>query len=51
VRIRDLKTEHVLSLNQIPRSNLTGYGLAGLDPNDAPIASLIRANADITPWN
>jgi Tol biopolymer transport system component len=47
VRIRDMKTERVFSLSQIPQSNLTGYGLAGLDPTEAPIVSLIRANADI----
>jgi len=37
VRIGDGKLGPPLTSRQIPQSNVTAYGLCGLDPNDAPI--------------
>jgi len=41
------KIERLMSADQIPQSNLTGYSLTGLAPDDAPIATVIRTNSDI----
>ena len=41
------KIERLMSADQIPQSNLTSYVLAGLAPDGAPIASVIRSNSDI----
>jgi serine/threonine-protein kinase len=41
------KVEQVLSAKQIPQSDFTGYLLAGLGPDDAPIATLGRNNAEV----
>jgi Tol biopolymer transport system component len=47
VRISNRKVERVAGMAQIPQSNLAGYRLAGLAPDDAPIASIIHSNSDI----
>ena len=47
VRISSGKIERVAGARQIPQSDLAGYVLAGLTPDDAPIASLIRTNSDV----
>lgn len=39
--------ERLMSSKQIPQSNSTGYLLAGLGPDDAPIATVIYSNSDI----
>jgi len=39
--------EQVASSRQIPQSGITGYTLTGLTPDDAPIATVFRNNADI----
>lgn len=41
------KKERVISSKQIPQSNFIGYALAGLGPDDAPIAAVIHTNSDI----
>jgi TolB protein len=41
------KVQRMVSSRQIPQSDLTAYTLAGLAPDDAPIAAVIRKNADI----
>jgi len=47
VQIGSRKKERIVDSAQIPQSNLIGYILAGLAPDDTPIASLIRSNSDI----
>jgi DNA-binding winged helix-turn-helix (wHTH) protein/Tol biopolymer transport system component len=39
--------ERLMSTKQIPQSNSIGYLLAGLDPADAPIVTVIYTNSDI----
>jgi Tol biopolymer transport system component/DNA-binding winged helix-turn-helix (wHTH) protein len=39
--------ERMMSSKQIPQSNSIGYLLAGLAPDDAPIATVIYTNSDI----
>jgi Tol biopolymer transport system component len=46
-RIDGGKIEQITSSRQIPQSDLTGYSLAGLAPDDAPIASVFRKNSDV----
>jgi DNA-binding winged helix-turn-helix (wHTH) protein/Tol biopolymer transport system component len=41
------KKERSMGQEQIPQSNSVGYALAGLGPDDAPIASVIYTNSDI----
>ncbi|HUE23033.1 MAG TPA: winged helix-turn-helix domain-containing protein [Bryobacteraceae bacterium] len=41
------KKENIVSAKQIPQSNFISYVLAGLGPDDAPIATVIYANSDI----
>ncbi len=41
------RPERMLSAKQIPQSNSVGYALAGLAPDDAPIAMVIYTNSDI----
>jgi Tol biopolymer transport system component/DNA-binding winged helix-turn-helix (wHTH) protein len=41
------KKERTVSSKQIPQSNSIGYALAGLSPDDAPIATVIYTNSDI----
>lgn len=41
------KPERILSARQIPQSNSIGYLLAGLAPDDAPIATVIYSNSDV----
>jgi hypothetical protein len=36
-----------VGLKQIPQSNSIGYLLAGLGPDDAPVATVIYTNSDI----
>jgi Tol biopolymer transport system component len=47
VRIRDRRIERVVSARQLLQSNVTGYVLAGLDPGNAPLASVLRSNSDL----
>jgi Tol biopolymer transport system component/tRNA A-37 threonylcarbamoyl transferase component Bud32 len=46
-RIDGGKIERVASSRQIPQSDITLFVLAGLAPDDAPIAAVVRKNADI----
>jgi Tol biopolymer transport system component/DNA-binding winged helix-turn-helix (wHTH) protein len=41
------KKELAISSKQVPQSNSIGYALAGLGPDDTPIATVIYANSDI----
>ena len=41
------KKERMMTSKQIPQSNSIGYLLAGLGPDDAPIATVIYTNSDI----
>ena len=41
------RKERMMSAKQIPQSNWIGYVLAGLAPDDAPIASVIYTNSDV----
>ena len=41
------KKERTVGSKQIPQSNFVGYVLAGLAPDDAPIATVIHTNSDI----
>jgi DNA-binding winged helix-turn-helix (wHTH) protein/Tol biopolymer transport system component len=45
--ISSAKKERIVSTKQIPQSNSIGYMLAGLDPGDAAIATVIYTNSDI----
>jgi hypothetical protein len=36
-----------MSSKQIPQSNSIGFLLAGLGPDDAPIATIIYTNSDV----
>jgi Tol biopolymer transport system component len=47
VAIGSREIERLMTSEQIPQSNLTGYALTGLAPDDAPIANVIRSNSDI----
>jgi hypothetical protein len=47
VRITGGRFERVASSRQIPQSDLTSYLMAGLTPDDAPIAAVVRKNEDI----
>jgi len=47
VQIRTRKIERVVGLRQVPQSNASQYELAGMAPDDAPVASVIRSNSDI----
>jgi Tol biopolymer transport system component/DNA-binding winged helix-turn-helix (wHTH) protein len=44
---RKEKQQRTMSSKQIPQSNSVGYALAGLGPDDTPIASVIYTNSDI----
>jgi Tol biopolymer transport system component/DNA-binding winged helix-turn-helix (wHTH) protein len=44
---RKEKQQRNMSSKQIPQSNSIGYALAGLGPDDTPIASVIYSNSDI----
>jgi Tol biopolymer transport system component len=39
--------ERVMSSRQIPQSDITSYLMAGLTPDDAPVAAVVRKNEDI----
>jgi Tol biopolymer transport system component/DNA-binding winged helix-turn-helix (wHTH) protein len=41
------KKERIVSSQRIPQSNSIGYLLAGLSPDDTPIAAVIYTNSDI----
>ena len=41
------KIEQLATSRQIPQSDLTVYLIAGLAPDDTPIASVVRKNSDI----
>jgi Tol biopolymer transport system component len=41
------RSERVMSSRQIPQSDLTSYLMAGLTPDDAPIAAAVRKNQDV----
>jgi len=41
------KLQEVANARQIPQSDLTGFTLAGIAPDDMPIGSVFRKNADI----
>jgi Tol biopolymer transport system component/DNA-binding winged helix-turn-helix (wHTH) protein len=41
------RKERTVGLKQIPQSNSIGYLLAGLGPDDAPVATVIYTNSDI----
>lgn len=45
--IGSAKKERMMSSKQIPQSNSIGFLLAGLGPDDAPIATVIYTNSDI----
>ena len=45
--VRKQKKERMMGSKQIPQSNSVGYALAGLGPDDAPIAAVIYSNSDI----
>jgi Tol biopolymer transport system component len=47
VAIGAAKKERIVSSKQIPQSNSIGYALAGLGPDDTPIATVIYTNSDI----
>jgi Tol biopolymer transport system component len=47
VAINGGKLQKAASSLQIPQSGMTAYSLAGLAPDDAPIASVARSNSDI----
>ncbi len=47
VRISDRKVEPVATFEQIPRSDVRNYGLAGLAPDDSPVVSLVLGQSDI----
>lgn len=47
VQIRTRKIEKAMGSSQIPQSNLTGYVVTGLAPDDAPVATVLRSNSDI----
>ena len=47
LRISSRRIERIAGSRQIPQSDLAGYSLAGLTPDDAPIAAVIRANSDV----
>ena len=41
------RKERMMTSKQIPQSNSIGYALAGLGPDDTPIATVIYTNSDI----
>jgi len=47
VQIHTRKIEKAMGSSQIPQSNLTGYVVTGLAPDDAPVATVLRSNSDI----
>ena len=47
VRISGRKVEKLMSAKDLPQSDVTGYTLTGLDPNDEPIANVLRSNSDV----
>ena len=47
VQISSRKVERMMSMKQIPQSNVNGYFFGGLAPDDAPIIAVIRTNSDI----
>jgi hypothetical protein len=47
VRISDRKIDKLSSARDLPQSDVTGYSLTGLDPDDQPIATVLRSNSDI----
>jgi Tol biopolymer transport system component len=47
VSLDDGKIQPVANARQIPQSDLSGYSLAGIAPDDMPIGSVFRKNADI----
>ena len=47
VSIRSRKIEKMAGASQIPQSNVTGYVVTGLAPDDAPVATVLRSNSDI----
>jgi Tol biopolymer transport system component len=47
VRIGNRGIERMMDSRQLLQSNVTGYTLNGLAPDDAPIATLLRSNSDI----
>jgi WD40-like Beta Propeller Repeat len=48
VRVADRRIEPIVSSRQLLQSNATGYVLCGLAPGDAPVASVIRSNSDLS---
>jgi DNA-binding winged helix-turn-helix (wHTH) protein/Tol biopolymer transport system component len=47
VALRGGRKERLIGAKQIPQSNSIGYTLAGLGPDDTPIATVIYGNSDI----
>jgi Tol biopolymer transport system component len=47
VRVNGRKLENLMSSRQLPQSDVTGYSLCALTPDDAPVANVIRTNSDI----
>jgi DNA-binding winged helix-turn-helix (wHTH) protein/Tol biopolymer transport system component len=47
VRISDRKTERIATFQEILRSDVRNYFLAGLAPDDSPVVSLILSHSDI----
>jgi hypothetical protein len=47
VDISNRKKQRMMGLREIPQSGATAFVFSGMAPDDAPLASVIRANADI----
>ncbi len=47
VRVNGRKLEQLMTSKQLPQSDVAGYSLCALAPDDAPIANVIRTNSDI----
>ena len=47
VRIADRRVERLVSSRQILQSNVSGYLIGGLAPDDGPITSVERSNSDL----
>jgi Tol biopolymer transport system component len=47
VRISDRRVEKLASVADLPQSDVTGYSLTGLDPDNEPIATVLRTNSDV----
>jgi Tol biopolymer transport system component len=47
VRLRDRKVELITTTKQLVRNDTRGYGLAGLTPDDQPVATFLVRDTDI----